>query len=100
MSKKCNKCETHEIETKHIPFVSAECEATRQHKIICRLIWVIVLMFVLFAGYVIYNSQYEIVRETTTETYEVDLEQDTEYGNNNCIVNGGEICNGTSESEN
>lgn len=96
MSKKCNGCKTQNTETEKISLVSAECEATRQHKIICRLIWVIILMFVLFTGYVVYNSQYEVVRETTTETYEV--EQDTEHENNNCVINGGEIVNGTAEN--
>lgn len=96
MQKECTQCKTRNTAT--IPLVTAECEATRQHKVICRLIWVIILMFVLFTGYVIYNSQFEIVKETTTETYEVDLMQDTEYGNNNCVINGGEIVNGEAKS--
>lgn len=96
MSKKCTGCKTQNTETEKISLVSAECEATRQHKIICRLIWVIILMFVLFTGYVVYNSQYEVVQETTTETYEI--EQDTEHGNNNCVTNGGEIINGEAEN--
>lgn len=96
MSKKCNGCKTQNTETEKISLVSAECEATRQHKIICRLIWVVVLLTVLLFGSNLAWTLYESQFETFTETYEV--EQDTEHGNNNCIIKGGEICNGTSEN--
>lgn len=96
MSKKCNGCKTQNTETEKIPLVSAECEATRQHKIICRLIWVVVLLTVLLFGSNLAWTLYESQFETFTETYEV--EQDTEHGNNNCIIKGGEICNGTPEN--
>lgn len=96
MSKKCNGCKTQNTETEKISLVSAECEATRQHKIICRLIWVVVLLTVLLFGSNLAWTLYESQFETATETYEV--EQGTEHGNNNCIIKGGEICNGTSEN--
>lgn len=100
MSKKCTQCSTRNADNKkEIPLVVAECEATRQHKIICRLIWVVVLLTVLLFGSNLAWTLYESQFENVVETYNVDLEQDTEHGNNNCIVNGGEICNGTSESE-
>lgn len=96
MSKKCTGCKTPNTETKQIPLVSAECEATRQHKIIKRLISVILILVLLLFGtnlaWIVYESQFQAVNET----YEV--EQDTEHGNNNCIIKGGEICNGTSEN--
>lgn len=100
MSKTCTHCKDKKEEMEKISLISAECEATRQHKIIKMIVigWVItiLLLFGSNLAWTIYNSQFE----TVTETYEVDLLQDTEIGNNNCIVNGGEICNGTAESEN
>lgn len=54
---------------KKTPIICAECEATRQHKIICRLTAVIVLMSVLFTGYVIYVGQHKIVRKTAIEIH-------------------------------
>lgn len=103
MSKKCTQCKTTQTQNtetmKDIPLVSAECEATRQHKIIKLVVfgWImtILLLFGSNLAWIVYESQFENV----VETYNVDLEQDTENGNNNCIVNGGEICNGTSESQ-
>lgn len=96
MSKKCTGCKTQNTETKKIPLVSAECEATRQHAIIKRLISVVLFLVVLLFGtnlaWIVYESQFENV----VETYEV--EQDTEHGNNNCIIKGGEICNGASKN--
>lgn len=94
MSKKCTGCKTQSTETmKDIPLVSAECEATRQHSIIKRLISVVIILVLLLFGtnlaWVVYESQFENI----VETYEVD--QDTEHGNNNCIIKGGEISNGT-----
>lgn len=100
MAKTCTHCKDKKEEMEKIPFISAECEATRQHKTIKLIVigWIItiLLLFGSNLAWTIYNSQFE----TVTETYEVDLLQDTEIGNNNCIVNGGEICNGTAESEN
>lgn len=98
MTKKCNGCRTQSTATE-IPLISAECEATRQHSIIKRLIVVIALLTVLLFGsnlaWIIYESQFETVIETTTETYEV--VQDTEHGSNNCAINGGEIINGEAD---
>ena len=100
MAKTCTHCKDKEEDMEKIPLISAECEATRQHKTIKMIVigWIItiLLLFGSNLAWTIYNSQFE----TVTETYEVDLLQDTEIGNNNWIVNGGEICNGTTESEN
>lgn len=104
MAKTCTHCKDKKEEMEKIPFISAECEATRQHKTIKLIVigWIItiLLLFGSNLAWTIYNSQFETVTETITETYDVDLMHDTENGNNNCIVNGGEICNGTAESEN
>lgn len=53
MSKKCNKCkvaQTRNAETKKIPLVAAECEATRQHQIIMYLIYAVMVLSVLLFG--------------------------------------------------
>ena len=73
MSKKCTGCKTQSTETmKDIPLVSAECEATRQHSIIKRLISVVIILVLLLFGtnlaWVVYESQFENI----VETYEVD----------------------------
>lgn len=96
MSKKCTGCKIQNTETKKISLVTAECEATRQHAIIKHLIGVVLALVLLLFGsnlaWIVYESQFD----TVYETYEV--EQDTEHGNNNCIIKGGEICNGISEN--
>lgn len=96
MSKKeCTHCKD-KMGNNSVSLVSAECEATRQNIVIKRLIWVIVLLIVMLFGsnlaWVVYESQYE----TVVETYEID--QDTMCGHNNCVIQGGEIANGTSEN--
>lgn len=93
MTKKCTHCgmgkanlpltETME----QVSLISAECEAMRQHKIICRLIWAVVLLTVLLFGsncaWWLYESQFENVVETC------DVEQND---NCNCVIKGGEVC--------
>ena len=95
--KECTHCKD-KTENNTVSLVSAECEATRQNIVIKRLIWVIVLLIVLLFGsnlaWIAYESQYETVKET----YEYDVDQDTTCGHNNCIIQGGEITNGTSEN--
>lgn len=95
MSKTCTHCKTKTQKTvnaKKIPLIAAECEATRQQKTIIRLIGLCAVLALLLFGsnlaWIVYESQYEMV----TETY--DILQNTEYGDNNCIVKGGEIHNG------
>lgn len=89
--KKCNNCSTDKAPAT-VPYVvheSAMARAERQNK---SLVWVIVLLIVLLVGsnigWLIYESQFE----TVTEEYRI--EQDAESGNNNSIINGGEIVNG------
>lgn len=50
MSKKCTECKTLNTETKKIPLVAAECEATRQHQIIMYLIYAVMVLSVLLFG--------------------------------------------------
>lgn len=80
----------------NIPFAAHESAMARAERHIKSLVWVIVLLIVLLvgtnAGWLIYQSQFETVEETTTETYTID--QDAETGNNNSVINGGEVVNG------
>ena len=93
--KRCNNC-SDKSKPADVTYAVFESTMTRQHIISKRLIAVIILLIVLLVGsncaWLWYESQFEIV----TETYEV--EQDTDIGNNNCIIKGGEINNGTSEN--
>lgn len=53
MPKKCTQCnaaQTQNTETKKIPLVAAECEATRQHQIIMYLIYALMVVSVLLFG--------------------------------------------------
>ena len=89
--KKCNHCGTNSTPAS-VPFAVYESVMAQ----IRRLLWVIVLLIVLLvgsnAGWLIYEAQFEVVEETTTETYTID--QDAETGNNNSVINGGEVVNG------
>lgn len=95
MSKTCNGCETDKPHAS-VPYVVYESATARAERQIKTLICVIVLLIMLLVGsngaWLWYNSQFETVEETTTETYTV--EQDAESGNNNSIINGGEVVNG------
>ena len=96
MSKICNSCGTDKPPAS-VPYVVHESAMARAERQTKSLIWVIVLLIELLvgsnAGWLWYNSQFETVEETaTTETYTI--EQDAETGNNNSIINGGEVVNG------
>ena len=93
MSKTCNGCGSDKLPS-NVPYVvheSAMARAERQNK---RLVWVIVLLIVLLVGsnigWLVYNSQFEIV-ETTEETI-IEATQDGEGTN---IVGGGDVSYGT-----
>lgn len=92
MSKTCNGCSTSNqpISVPYIVHESAMARAERQNK---TLVWVIVLLIVLHIGWLVYESQFETVE--TVEEYAI--EQNAESGNNNSIINGGEIINGKAE---
>lgn len=50
MSKKCTHCNTNTTPVHEIPLVAAECEATRQQRVIMRLIWSVMLLTALLFG--------------------------------------------------
>lgn len=82
-----------------IPFAVHESAMGRAERHIKALVWVIVLLIVLLvgtnAGWLIYNSQFEVVEETTTETT---VTQDNASGYNNYIGNDGDIVNGETDN--
>lgn len=93
--KKCNHCGTNNAPAT-VPYVVHESAMARAERHTKALIWVIVLLIVLLVGsngaWLWYENQFEVVEETTTETYTID--QDNETGNNNSVINGGEVVNG------
>ena len=92
MSKTCNSCGTDKSPAS-VPYVVHESAMARAERQTKSLVWVIVLLIVLLVGsnvgWMIYENSFE---EVTTEEYQI--EQDAENGNNNSIINGGEIVNG------
>ena len=93
MAKTCNSCNTNDMAI--MPIAQHEKDQTRLMSIIKWLIAVIVILIVLLVGsniaWLIYENSFETV-ESTTEEYQIT--QDAESGNNNSIINGGEIVNG------
>lgn len=77
-----------------MPVAEHEKGQNRLMKIIKWLIAVILVLIVLLVGsnicWIVYENSFEDV--ITTEEYQV--EQDAESGNNNSIINGGEVVNG------
>lgn len=98
--KKCNGCGTDEKLTT-VTMSSADWQRNEQRheNREKRLVWVIVLLIVLLVasniGWLVYESQFEVVQESTTIT------QDNDGGYNNYIGNDGDIVNGeTDDKEN
>ena len=98
MTKKCNSCGSDKL-TSNVPYVvheSAMARAERQNK---RLVWVIVLLIVLLVGsnigWLVYESQLEVV-ETTEEIVIEGISQESDNGNNNIV--GGDFINGTTNN--
>lgn len=96
--KKCNNCGTDKAPTS-VPYVVHESDMARAERHTKALIWVIVLLIVLLvgtnAGWLWYESQFEVVEETTTT-----VTQDNADGYNNYIGNDGDIVNGKSDNNN
>lgn len=82
-----------------IHFAAHESAMARAKRHTKALIWVIVLLIVLLvgtnAGWLIYNSQFEVVEENTTT-----ITQDNAEGYNNYIENDGDIVNGKADNNN
>lgn len=92
-SKKCTGCSNENKDNnKVVSYAAFESITTMNRMTINKLITVIILLVMLLVGtnvgWLIYESQFE----TIEETYEV--EQDVDEGINNCVIKGGEICNG------
>ena len=97
MAKTCNSCNTNDMAV--MPNAEHEKDQNRLMSIIKRLIAVIVILILLLVGtnvgWLIYNSQFEVVEESTTIT------QENAEGYNNYIGNDGDIVNGeTNNKEN
>lgn len=98
MAKTCNGCVS-EKKTKtpdSVPYMFYETEMARSERTIKRLFVLILFLIVLLVGsniaWIVYESQFETVETTNEEKYEI--KQDSEGGNNNSVINGGEIVNG------
>ena len=96
MAKTCNSCNTNDMAV--MPIAQHEKDENRLMGIIKWLIAVIVILIVLLVGsnvgWLIYESQYEVVQEST----ETKIEQDNENGDNNYIGNNGDITYGETEN--
>lgn len=97
MAKTCNSCNTNDMAV--MPIAQHEKDQNRLMGIIKSLIAVIVILILLLVGtnvgWLIYNSQFEDVEESTTIT------QENAEGYNNYIGNDGDIVNGeTNNKEN
>lgn len=92
MSKTCNNCV--EKTPTNVPYVVHESAMARAERQTKRLVAVIVLLILFLVGsnicWITYENSFEDVN--TTEEYQI--EQDAESGNNNSVINGGEIVNG------
>ena len=94
MAKTCNYCNTNDMAV--MPIAQHEKDQNRLMGIIKRLILVIVILIVIFVGsnvgWLIYNSQFEVVEESTTIT------QENAEGYNNYIENDGDIVSGKADN--
>lgn len=99
MSKKCNGCGNTDKAPASVPYVVHESAMARAERQTKSLVWVIVLLIVLLVGsnvgWLVYESQFEVVEETVTT-----IEQDNENGYNNYIGNDGDILNGETKNSN
>ena len=98
MSKTCNGCGSDKTPV-NVPYLVHEGNMSRLERQLKRL-WIVILVLIFLlvgtnCAWLWYNSQFETV-ESTVEEYAI--EQDAESGNNNSIINGGEIVNGEAES--
>lgn len=86
-------------QVKDISYVAYEASASRAERREKRLVRLIALLVVLLvgtnAGWLIYESQFEMVEETTETT----ITQDNESGYNNYIGNDGDITNGETDNQ-
>ena len=91
MPKTCNNCGTEKTPAT-VPYVAHEFAMARAERQSKRLVAVIILLILLLVGSNIGWLVYESSFEEITEGYVI--EQEGESGNNNSVINGGEITNG------
>ena len=96
MAKTCNGCGTQTNVT--VPYVVYESSMARSERHNKRL-WIVILVLI---GALIGTNLVWIIYENSFEDYviteEYDVEQDADGGDNNSIINGGEIVNGEAEN--
>lgn len=97
MEKVCNGCgvETANVNVPYVVHESAMARMERQSK----RLWLVILVLIgaLIASnlaWIIYESQFEVVEESTT------ISQENDNGDNNYIGNDGDINNGEAENNN
>ena len=97
MAKTCNNCGI-ENQNVNVPYVVHESAMARSERHNKRLWIVILVLIVALIGtnlaWIVYNSQFEVVEESTTIT------QDNENGYNNYIGNDGDINYGETNNKN
>ena len=98
MEKKCNHCET-DKNPDNLPYVAHEIAMAQSERNIKRL-WIIILVLIVALigtnlAWIIYESQFEVVEETSTT-----ITQDNADGYNNYIGNDGDIVNGAADDNN
>ena len=98
MPKTCNGCGADEIATVTMSEGAWERHEERNKKLINKLIAVILVLVVLLVGsnvaWLVYESQFSTVE--TVEEYEII--QEGQMGDNNSVINGGEIVNGETDN--
>lgn len=87
-----------------IPYVVYEQEKAHQHKLNVKLFAIIIILIIALLGtnigWIIYESQFEVVGETqTSEQYEYEVTQDSNSGHNNFIGHDGNIINGETDDK-
>lgn len=99
MAKTCNNCgaESLNVTVPYVVHESAMARCERHNK----KLWVVILvligtLIVSNLAWIIYNSQFEFVEETT----ETSITQENDVGDNNCIGNDGDIVYGEAENNN
>jgi hypothetical protein len=101
MAKTCNNCGNEKQTMSTVTMSSADWQKNEQRheRREKRYIWIIVLLILLVVGsnvgWLIYESQFEVVEETSTT-----VTQDNENGYNNYIGNDGDINYGETNNKN
>ncbi|MBQ7292142.1 MAG: hypothetical protein IJW79_00230 [Clostridia bacterium] len=99
MSKSCNNCEIAEKDFNvTVPYVVHEAAMARMERQSKRL-WIVIIILIAALlvsnfAWIIYNSQFEVVEESTV------IEQENGEGDNNYIGNDGDINNGETKDNN